>query len=187
MAVAAADLDGDADRDLAVVNTSGGNLTILRNNGSGNFIEPGSSPEDAGSFPDALAAADLDGDADRDLAVANQESDDLTILRNNGSGNFGTPRSSPEPAGDILADLVAADLDGDGDRGLAVANALATSNVMTILKNTGSGNFFQPGSSPEQAGNKPVSIAAADFDGDGDTDLAVTNQNAANVTILRNR
>ena len=58
-------------------------LTILRNNGFGNFVEPASSPEPTGNGPRrAVAAADLDGDADLDLAVANSLSDDVTILRN---------------------------------------------------------------------------------------------------------
>ena len=76
--IVAVDLDGDTDRDLATANVSGGNVTILRNNGNGNFGEPASSPVPAGSFPSAIAAADLDGDTDQDLAVANQVSDDVT-------------------------------------------------------------------------------------------------------------
>ena len=183
--VAAADLDGDGDKDLAVVNLSAGNVTILKNNGNGNFFQPGSSPEGGlGSFPDYIVAADLDGDGDQDLAVANQESDNVTILKNRGSGNFRQPASSPEAAGDAPVALAAFDLDGDADQDLAVANAF--SDDITILKNGGNGNFFQPGSSPEAAATKPLSVAAADLDGDGDTDLAVAEQQSASLRILRN-
>jgi hypothetical protein len=185
VSVAAVDLDGDGDRDLAVAGVSSGAVTILRNTGTGNFNEPGTSPVPAGSFPSSLTAADLDGDGDRDLAVTNQVSNDVTILRNNGSGNFVQPASSPEPAGSTPASIVAADLDGDGDRDLAVADHTPTNNV-TILKNTGHGNFFQASSSPESAGDSPSSMVAADLDGDGDVDLAVANQQSFNVTILRN-
>ena len=50
---------------------------------------------------------------------------------------------------------------------------------------------MEPATSPEPAGNGPFSVAAADFDLDGDQDLAVANAVAAvlgtpNVTILRN-
>jgi hypothetical protein len=183
--IVAADFDGDTDRDLATVNISGGNVTILRNNGSGNFGEPASSPVPAGSFPSGIAAADLDGDGDQDLVVSNQVSDDVTILRNNGTGRFREPASSPVPAGDTPVAVVAADLDGDTDKDLAVVDLLTPGNV-TILRNNGSGKFTQPASSPESAGNDPVSIAAADLNGDGDRDLAVANQQSFNVTILRN-
>jgi hypothetical protein len=49
---------------------------------STNFVERASSPEAAGIFPRLVAAADLDGDLDADLAVANLFSGDVTILRN---------------------------------------------------------------------------------------------------------
>ena len=57
-------------------------MTILRNLGSGNFVQPATSPEAAGQTPTSVFAADLDGDADRDLAIANLNSFDVTILRN---------------------------------------------------------------------------------------------------------
>jgi hypothetical protein len=182
--VAAADLDGDSDRDLAVANLGSDDVTILRNNGSGNFAQAGSSPEAAGDGPGSVAAADLDGDGDQDLAVANEDSDNVTILRNNGAGNFVQPASSPEAAGSVPLAVAAADLDGDSDQDLAVA-ATGT-DTTTILSNNGSGNFAQASSSPEAAGDGPAAVAAADFDGDSDQDLAVANENSDNLTVLRN-
>jgi hypothetical protein len=58
---------------------------------------------------------------------------------------------------------------------------------VTILRNSGAGNFSQPASSPEVVGDRPLSVAAADLDGDGDPDLALANQLTDNVSILRNR
>ena len=55
---------------------------------STNFTELATSPEPAGDGPSAVAVADLDGDLDRDLAVANAADDNVTIHRNNGAGNF---------------------------------------------------------------------------------------------------
>ena len=187
--VAAADLDGDADQDLAVANGDN-EVTILRNNGNGNFREPATSPETAGEIPVSVAAADLDGDSDPDLAVANSTSDlnldskdNVTILRNNGNGNFREPATSPQQAGASPHSVAAADLDGDGDEDLAVANLL--SDTVTILRNNGAGNFTEPASSPEFAQYNPVAVAAADFDGDSDPDLAVPKL-TDEVTILDN-
>jgi hypothetical protein len=184
--VAAADLDGDGDSDLAVANNVSNDVTILKNNGAGKFKQPASSPVAAGSAPISIAAADLDatGDGDRDLAVANFGSNDVTILKNNGAGDFSQPGSSPEAVGANPISVAAADLDGDGDRDLAVANA--SSNEVMILQNAGAGDFSQPGSSPEAAGSYPISVAAADLDGDDDSDLAVANLGSNDVTILKN-
>ncbi len=180
----AADLDGDGDQDLAVGNSGSNDVTILKNSGLGNFFEPGSSPEAASGGPSAVVAADLDGDGDQDLAVANVASPGLvTILKNTGAGNFNQPSSSPEQAGDGPRSIVAADLDGDGDQDLAVANGAG--NDVTILKSTGSGNFVEAPSSPEPVGESARSLATADFEGDGDVDLAVANADDT-VTILRN-
>ena len=82
LALTAADFDGDGFADLAVPNYDGDNVTILRNDGSGDLAEPGTSPEGAGDGPRDVAAGDLDGDMDPDLAVANQGDSTVTILRN---------------------------------------------------------------------------------------------------------
>jgi hypothetical protein len=182
--IAVADLDGDGDQDLATTNYLSDDVTILKGSGGGNFFGRASSPETAGAIPFSIAAADLDGDGDRDLAVANADSDNVTILRNNGAGNFAQRATSPAAAGDGPSSVVAADLDGDGDRDLAVANL--GSDDVTILKNSGSGKFSEPDSSPEAAGSGPFSVVAADLDGDGDQDLAVASPSSDNVTILRN-
>jgi hypothetical protein len=183
-AVAAGDLDGDGDQDLAIMNANADDVTILKNGGSGFFTEPASSPEPVGDFPFGLALADVDGDGDLDLAVANQFDSNVTILKNNGGGHFFEPGSSPEAAGISPISVAAADLDGDGDRDLAVADGSGGS--VTILKNSGGGNYFQPASSPEAAGLSPRFVVATDLDGDGDRDLAVVNSGSVNVTILRN-
>ena len=151
-AVAAADLDGDGDLDLALGNTDD-DVTILRNNGQGNFVEPASSPEPAGDEPQSVAATDLDDDGDVDLAVANGRTHDVTVLRNDGRGNFVEPASSPEQTAHYSVSVAASDLDGDGDDDLGVANQ-ASDNV-TILRNNGLGNFVEPASSTVPAGSDP--------------------------------
>ncbi len=86
----------------------------------------------AGNVPVAIAAADLDGEGDPDLAVANSSSNDVTILGNSGLGRFPPAPSSPHPTGDSPSSVAAAHLDGGFGPDLAIANE--ASDNMTILK-----------------------------------------------------
>jgi hypothetical protein len=148
------------------------------------FNEARTSPEPVGDGPNAITAGDFDGDGDVDLAVANYNSNNVTILLNNGSGNFRNFRTVL--AGFRPFAIVSADLDGDGDIDLAVANV--SSGDVTILKNVRGGNFREPDTSPVDIGfaSNPRAIVAADFDRDGDIDLAVVSESNDNITILRN-
>ena len=153
---------------------------------STDFREPANSPEDVGDFPFALATGDLDGDGDNDLAVTNNGSDDVTILRNGGGGNFTQTASSPIPVGDSPGAIEAADFDGDADLDLAVT--VFGIDGVRILKNNGGGRFHEANSSPEPADN-PGDVVAGDVDSDGDNDLAVTSvpdEGPDVVRILKN-
>src|SRR5205814_2978146 len=109
-------------------------VTILRNKGNGAFAEPASSPvQGLGTSPDSIVAADLDGDGDPDLAVANQGSGNVTILRHLGSLHFKQTAFSPVAVVDTPTSIAAADIDGDHDEDLVVANAF--SDNLTILVN----------------------------------------------------
>ena len=82
--IAVADFDLDGDHDLATANLGSSDVSILRNNGLGHFVEPDSSPL-TGSLdePWSIVAADFDGDLDPDLAVSNHGSGQITVLRDN--------------------------------------------------------------------------------------------------------
>ncbi len=183
--LALADLDGDADLDLAVTNGGDDTVSILRNNGRGNFAEEATSPEATDHEPFGVVAADLDSDGDPDLAITNQGRHDVTILRNNGRANFSQPAFSPEVVDLTPLGIVARDFDGDTDTDLAVADR--GSDAVSILDNTGSGDFVEAPTSPESTGDQPVLLDAGDLDGDADDDLVVSDNAASEVTVLENR
>jgi len=84
VSVAIGDLDGDADADLAIGNFNSNNVSVLLNNTSQGG--PGTFAEDmlygAGNGPQSVAIGDLDGDGNAELAVANRNSDNVSVLLN---------------------------------------------------------------------------------------------------------
>jgi VCBS repeat-containing protein len=122
--VAAGDLDGDGDLDLAVAKFFSNNVTILTNDGTGTFTA--TSTPTAGDGPFSVAADDLDGDGDLDLAVANRISDNVSVLLNT-TPLAGTSNTAPAALDDAYSTpedtaltvpgpgVLANDTDADGD------------------------------------------------------------------------
>lgn len=185
--VVGADFDQDGDIDLATANYDSNNASVRLNRGSGTFAS--SRHFSTGSGSTSLTATDLDGDGYPDLAVANQSAGTLSVLLN--EGEIGSDSVSFLDAVNYRVGLqplsvTAADLDGDGDQDLAVANSAlfgGTSNV-SVMRNTGNGEFDDAVS--YQAGTTPTCVRAADLDGDSHNDLVVTNGLSNNISILWN-
>ena len=91
--VAIADIDGDGLLDLLSANTAGNyptccnpggdTISLLLNAGGGSFAA--AQTYVAGTTPFAIATGDFDGDGDLDVVTANWHSNNVTILRNDGS------------------------------------------------------------------------------------------------------
>lgn len=91
----AADLDRDGDRDLATVNQGSDNATVLRNSGTAEFTEFATSPEPVGGRPLDLVAANFDGVMGADLASANADDNDVSILANSVLATSSSRRRAP--------------------------------------------------------------------------------------------
>ena len=99
--IAIADVSGDGRADVITANAAGsypvccnpgGNLlSVLLGSGSGSLGAP--TNYTVGQTPFAIATGDLDGDGDVDVATANWDSNDVTVLKNltvNGGGGGDT-------------------------------------------------------------------------------------------------
>jgi len=176
--VAAEDFNGDGKLDLAVANAGGNDVSILLGAGTGSF---GPATHFAvGTGPVFVAAADLNGDLKPDLVIVNLVSNDASILLGTGTGSFGPPTNFAVGLHPVSVSI--AYFNGDTIPDLAVANAGDDSGdslipgTLSVLLGNGDGTFGP--ATDISVGNQPVSVAAADFNGDGKTDLALVNSDA---------
>jgi hypothetical protein len=180
--VVAGDFNLDGKPDLAVANLGSNNVTILLGNGMGGFTQPMGSPVSVGNQPRFVVTGDFNLDGNLDLATANVNSDNVTILLGNGTGGFTQPMGSPVSVGDTPFSIVVGDFNLDGKPDLAITNF--DSDDVTILLGNGAGGFSQPMSSPISVGDSPISIDMGDFNLDGKPDLAMVNIFSSDATIL---
>jgi hypothetical protein len=180
--LALSDLDGDGDLDVAVA-CSDGTISVHMNNGDGTLQD--AATYQAGSGDQSLALGDVDGDGDPDAVVANIGS--VSVLINNGYGNFQIPVVYPNEntggAGEGLS-VMLGDLDGDGDLDLAGTfdRWYGDSDYIYVLLNKGEGTFQYATS--YRVGVDAEAVALGDLDGDGSIDIATLTWDSANVPVL---
>jgi hypothetical protein len=172
--VAAADLDGDEVDDV-VVSTTAGTRAYFGGAASGSrpsgLVATDSRLLDATTVSGTVLTGDLDGDGDTDVAVRGLNSDpswstpQLVEVRGDGAGGFAAPvlRAEWVSPGSIVSNVALADIDGNGDREVLVAEGHAI---------IGTAFLVAYGDDPvDDALNVEVSfvrdLAAGDLDGDG--------------------
>ncbi len=182
----AGDVDNDGDIDL-ISATAAGSVNVYRNNGSGTFTS--NSYGTGGVNNNNIAVGDLNGDGFLDIATAHDAGiSTVAVLLNNGAGSsFNAVIGSPFPLtlGATPRAIAIGDVDGDGDLDIATGNS--TSNDVAVLINNGAASFTPATGSPfPVSGNTPWGITMADFDNDGDIDIATPNNVTNNVSVLLN-
>ncbi len=162
---------------IAVVNSLGNSVSVITTNNV--FVPPLAVQSFAvGVNPQAIAVGDFNADGKQDLAVANYDSNSVSVLLGNGDGTF-----SPHvtfAVGSQPDAVVIADFNGDSKRDVAVAN-YGGSNVSVLLGN-GTGTF-QP-QATYATGARPSSMVVQDFNGDFSNDLVTTNIGANSISVL---
>ena len=143
-----------------------------------------------------MVVADANGDGLPDLIVANFGSDTVSVLLNTTSHVESSPAGVPAPVfpqaatpatGTNPVSVVAADLNGDGRPDLIVANSL--DDTVSVLLNTTAPGATTASFAAQQTfatGSDPVSVTAADLNGDGRPDLIVANFGSNTVSVLLN-
>lgn len=162
------DLDGDERLDVIARSTEAEGLFIALGDGRGRF---GDSVVDlpASSVPNAVAAADLDGDGSPELLAATVGTPGIPELCIwSESGRQFAPLSRLPLSGPALA-IATGDLDENGSIDVLVTVFPAR---VAVFSNSGSGTLNGPVEYPLPA--TPLSIELADATGDGHLDIVHT-------------
>ena len=92
-----------------------------------------------GDEPRSVAVGDFNRDGKPDLATANHDSNNVSILLGNGSGTFAAAVNPIAVGTNGPASVAVGDFNRDGKPDLAMANSV--SNNVSILLGNGNGTF----------------------------------------------
>jgi uncharacterized membrane protein len=210
--VAIADVNGDKKPDLVVANycatecsfpPAQGSVGVLLGKGDGTFRAVKTYPS-GGDGTVSVAVADLNKDGKPDILVANcgplacgpgSPGGNVGVLIGNGNGTFKPVVNYP--AANSPFNVVAADMNGDGNLDIVVSNwgtpdAATNDGAVTVLLGKGDGTF-RPAQTFPSGGAEAPSVAVADVNKDGRLDIVLAcvadtlNQSSTGVvTVLIN-
>jgi Flp pilus assembly secretin CpaC len=193
-AIITGDFNADGNQDFVVTNFTDNTFSLFLGDGKGAFTQAPGSPfalPSAVAGPIAMTAADFNSDGHLDLAIVNQTTSDVSILLgnvdSNGNATFtqatGAPGTgSPFAVGKSPVAIAAGDLNNDSHPDLAVVNQ--SDSTVSVLLGNGDGTFTAAINSPLGTGQSPTAVTIADFNADGNPDIAVTDPETDSVSVF---
>ncbi len=205
-ALQVADLNRDGSPDLVVANSGANNVLVYLGMGNGQFAP--AQRFFAGTNPvgltithlnDILAPIPLVGqgpiqlaDPYLDVVVANQGSNDVTVLLGQGQGSSWTLRPGPRlqvgtgPVATTVQDVTGPQGSPDGLPDILAANR--QSNTVSLLPAVGNGFFADQGDAARllAAGQSPQQVLVGNFDRTPGLDLLTVNAGSNDLTLFSN-
>ena len=191
--VTVADLNGDGKPDLIVANAGDNTVSVLLNTTAPGVTTPSFAAQQTfatGTRPLSVSVADVNGDGQPDLIVANEIDNTVSVLLNTTVPGAATPSFGAQQTfavGSTPFSVTAGDVNGDGQPDLIVANF--SSSTVSVLLNTTAPGATTPSFAAQQTfgtGSGPHSVTVADVNGDGQPDLIVANNGTSTVSVLLN-
>ncbi|MHC5006119.1 MAG: right-handed parallel beta-helix repeat-containing protein, partial [Planctomycetota bacterium] len=154
------------------------------------FDPPDESPAEGEAI--RQATGDLDGNGTIDVVVVIPNEDPtvpgtVQVFLNQGTDEMGEwlgfAANAPITVGRDPSNVAAGLFNGDPHLDVAVTNAGDDSVSILLNDGLGTGNFIVQ-APPVPVGDAPSGVTILEFDGDGFTDLAVTNEGDDNLLIL---
>lgn len=145
-----------------------------------------------GTQPIGVQISDFNNDGKQDLLVVNGGPNTLYIYKNIGTGTrisaatFAAAVAYNTGFGPYYARV--ADLDADGKSEIIIANASATNNRISVLRNISTTDSIQFATKVDFAAgtSSPTDIAIGDIDGDNKPDICIVLQGTNKISILKN-
>ena len=167
--VSIGDLDGDGKPDLAVANSGSNTVSVFKNTSTTGTLTTGSFALRVdfltGANPLSISIGDLDGDGKPDLAVANKDSNTISVFKNTSATGTLTTASFAAKVdfltGTWPVSVSIGDLDGDGKPDVALVNQ-ASSTVSVLLNVMVTISSFTPTSA---GSSTTVTITGTNFTG----------------------
>jgi hypothetical protein len=175
--IVTADFNGDGIPDLAVANLDSSNVTILLGNGDGTFRSGDSFA--VGKNPRSLAVGDFNGDGIPDLVIActdGYQTHSADVWLGNGDGTF---RLSERDGADTPISVTVGDFNNDGILDFVMGDS---GYQVSRYQGRGDGTFLPRVN--YAAGHRVFQVTNADFNKDGNLDVAIAGDTYGAVTIL---
>ena len=179
LSVAVADFNGDGRSDMVSANIDGNYVSVFLGNGNGTF--QAKRAFGTGTHPHSVAVSDFNGDGKSDLITADAGSNTASVLLGNGNGTFQAKQDFG--IGSNPQSVAVGDFNGDGKKDLVTADYdFASGNTASVLLGNGDGTFQAKQSFG--TGSGPSSVAVADFNGDGKSDLLTADEIGNTASVL---
>lgn len=178
------DFNHDGHLDLAVSDSSNNKVHILTGDGAGNFTQSGAYFIGSGTKPSGIVAGDFNHDGNLDVATINAGNNTATILLGSPTGALTVQPAQATGINPIA--IATADVNSDGNLDvIAFDSPTSSTGQMDVLLGNGDGTL-QTAQSSSLSFAPGTFAAVADFNRDGKPDLAITQQNTDQVSLLLN-